>query len=554
MAANKLKIGILINDYRIPLWEYRMVQNILASDHSEVALIVRKKSMAGTNKDGKLKTLWKVRNSLLYFLHGKLENKLFKPRPNAFQAKDLKELIECPEIVVSPKETKFSDIIGAEDISKIREHNIDVFIRFGFRILRGEILKSSKFGVWSYHHGDNDINRGGPPGVWEVYEGWHNTGAVLQILTEDLDGGLTLAKTRASTDSVSINRNKNNYYWSATSLITRKLAELHKKGGTVFMDEVLRDNAKPQIYYNRLFVAPTNGEALKALLKIYTGVFKGWVKRIFFFNQWILMYSFEKKEQLSKSFFRFKRIVPPKDRFWADPFIFEKDGKYYVFFEELIYKNGLGNISVLELDEKGNYSEPKIVLEKDYHLSYPFLIEDNGNLYMIPETAENKQIELYKCDQLPLKWSLEKVLMKDVQAVDTTIISHENTYWLFCNIKENEGSSTSNELFLFYADNLVTNNWTPHPKNPIVSDVSSSRPAGKIFEYNGHLIRPSQNCAKHYGHGMQLQMIKVLTKEDYQEINLQSIYPNWEKDLVSTHTINQTGKLTVIDALVKRRK
>lgn len=554
MASKKLKVGLLINDYKIPLWEYRMVEQIMASDHSELVLIVRKKSKSKPSNEGKLKTLWKIRKSLFYFLHGKIENKLFRPRPNAFQTKDLKNIVTCTEIEVVPKETKFSDIILEEDIKKIKEQNIDVFIRFGFRILRGDILNSSKYGVWSYHHGDNDLNRGGPPGVWEVYKGWPKTGAILQILTEDLDGGLTLAKTQASTDTVSINRNKNNFYWSASSLIIRKLSELQRKGGKTFMEEVKSANSVPNFYYNRLFVTPKNGEALKAIIKIYWEVLKGSVKRLFFFNQWILMYSFDKKPQFSKSFFRFKRISPPKDRFWADPFIFFKDGKYFIFFEELIYKNGLGNISVIELDEKGGFSEPKIVLEKDYHLSYPFLLQEADTIYMIPETAANNQIELYKCVDFPLKWELEKVLMKDVKAVDTTILLHDDTYWLFCNIRENEGSSTSNELFLFYSDTLLTDNWTSHPKNPIVSDVEIARPAGKIFKYNDHLIRPSQNCAKHYGHGMQLQLIQELSKENYMEVNLQSIYPNWSKDLVSTHTLNHEGNLTVIDALVRRRK
>jgi hypothetical protein len=334
----------------------------------------------------------------------------------------------------------------------------------------------------------------------------------------------------------------------------RNLKNLHKKGGDLFMREVMDKNNVPMMYYNRLFVAPKNKETLVSLIRIYLGILKGHIQRLFFFNQWVLMYNFEKKNQLSKSFFRFKRINPPKDRFWADPFVLERNAKHYIFFEELIYKNGRGNISVIELDEKGNYSEPQLVLEKEYHLSYPFIIEDKGDLWMIPETAENNQIELYKCEEFPLKWNLEKVLLENVVAVDSTILLHNGVYWLFCNVRENEGASTSNELFLYYADSLVTSKWTAHTQNPIVSDVRYSRPAGKIFEYNGNLIRPSQNCAKHYGHGMQLQLIKTLTKENYQEVNLQSIYPNWSKDIQSTHTLNHSGKLTVIDALIKRRK
>ena len=82
-----------------------------------------------------------------------------------------------------------------EKIKSIKKYNLDVLIRFGFKILRGKILKSSKYGVWSYHHGDNNENRGGPAGYWEVFEGHHITGSVLQILNEDLDNGQILYRS-----------------------------------------------------------------------------------------------------------------------------------------------------------------------------------------------------------------------------------------------------------------------------------------------------------------------------------------------------------------------
>ena len=95
---------------------------------------------------------------------------------------------------------------------------------------------------------------------------------------------------------------------------------------------------------------------------------------------------------MSKTFFRFKKIIPPIDRFWADPFVIEKDNKYYIFIEELMYETYKGHISLIIMNKKGNYTKPVKVLEKNYHLSYPFLIEDGGNLYMIPETKKTKQL------------------------------------------------------------------------------------------------------------------------------------------------------------------
>jgi len=145
-------------------------------------------------------------------------------------------------------------------------------------------------------------------------------------------------------------------------------------------------------------------------------------------------------------------------------------------------------------------------------------------------------------------------LMKDVYAVDSTILKHDGKYWLFCNIKENEGASSLDELFLFYSDSLLSDDWKSHPCNPIVSDVSRSRPAGNIFESNGKIYRPSQNSTKGYGHGMKINEITQLTTTAYHESTVQSIYPNWNKDLISTHTLNHKGKITVIDAMISRRK
>ncbi len=552
MAKTKLRIGLLINSYAIPSWAYKLVENINKSDHSEIILVVKRKS-SQSQKQSIFKTMWDNRNELLFILYAKFEKQFFKLNPDAFATKDLKSIIDCPEIEVTPKETKFSDRILDDDLENIKEHNIDLFIRFGFRILRGGILSSAKYGIWSYHHANNKVNRGGPAGVWQVLENWDETGVVLQVLNEDLDGGLIIYESSSVTDYISINRNKNNYYWKALSFITRRLEELHSSGAETFFAKYKEMNADPQFYYNRLYRTPTNWQLTKGVISNYYRSIRIRIKNIFIREQWILLVKMENSNKISQSFFRFKRILPPKDRFWADPFILQRDDKYYLFIEELLYSNNRGMISVMEIDEKGNHTVPEVVLEKDYHLSYPYLIEDQGELYMLPETKGNKTIELYKCVDFPKKWELEKVLFDDIIAVDTTLFHHDNKYWLFTNIKENEGASAYDELFLFYSDSLL-GEWKSHPLNPIVSDVKYARPAGNIFIYNDMIFRPAQNCSKHYGYGMQIREIVTLTETDYEERQVQSIYPNWAKDLVSTHTLNNSGKLTVIDALVKRRK
>src|SRR4030095_17246901 len=127
---------------------------------------------------------------------------------------------------VQPAMTKYSDTIAGEDIETIGNHQIDVALAFGFRILKGDILTVPRYGVWSYHHGDNLVNRGGPAGFWEVMEGSPVTGSILQVLTEELDGGRVIYRSHAHTDQHSVRRNRANYYWKSSAFLLRKLRDL----------------------------------------------------------------------------------------------------------------------------------------------------------------------------------------------------------------------------------------------------------------------------------------------------------------------------------------
>ena len=272
--------------------------------------------------------------------------------------------------------------------------------------------------------------------------------------------------------------------------------------------------------------------------------------RLIFFDQWILL--FDLRDEFSRSLWRFKKIIPPKDRFWADPHVVCQNNSYYIFLEEFLYKTKKGHISLIIMDDKGNYKKPEKVLERPYHLSYPFIFSYKDDYYMIPETPSTKTIEVYKCIEFPKRWEFVKNLIENIQAADTTLLHYKNKWWLFTNIVENEGANIAEELFLFYSDNPLSERWTPHPKNPIVSNINNGRPAGKIFEHEGNLIRPSQNSTDRYGYGLTFNKIINLDENNYQEKPLDSIEPKWDKKIKSVHTFNFEKKLTIIDAKFKR--
>ena len=245
-------------------------------------------------------------------------------------------------------------------------------------------------------------------------------------------------------------------------------------------------------------------------------------------------------------------LLPPKDRYWGDPFVLKRDECYYVFIEEKLYASGLGRIVCLTLDQDGNLLTQQSVLERPYHLSYPFIFEQGRELFMIPETASHRTIELYRCTHFPERWEFVRDLMTDIYAVDATMLEHEGKYWLFANVKAPGGSSLDS-LNLYYATDLAAEQWTPHPRNPIVHDIRSARPAGRIFQREGKLIRPSQDSSRRYGYALKFNRIATLSETDYAEGLEASFTPRGSKYL-ATHTFNQAGELTVIDAVLRRRK
>lgn len=549
-----LRIGVLLNTDAIPSWAYEMLRRIEGGTYAKIVVLVKNDAPALHER-----SLWqKVRansSRLLYAAHDRAERFLFSVSPDAFLTKPVSQLLpNVPIVPVQPVQTKFSDSLTDEDITRIESYQVDVFIRLGFRILRGKILRSARFGVWSYHHGDNRVNRGGPPGFWEVLLGWPETGSVLQILTEDLDGGQVLYRSFSQTDHVSVLRNKNNFYWKSVAFLPRMLEQLHTLGGQQFMALVERNNGAPCFYSSRLFVVPGNLEMAQLLWRHAWRFARKKIRDFFYFDQWYLMYGVARAEGVSSSVWRFKEIVPPKDRFWADPFLLHRDGRYYVFIEEYCYATKKGHIAYFILDESGNRTEPKMILDRPYHLSYPFLFEYRGDTYMIPESAQNRTIELYRCVEFPEKWELVKLLMKDIYAVDATLHQADGLWWLFVNVREYDGASVLDELFLFFSTDPLSDEWTPHSANPVVSDVKSARPAGRIFELGGRLYRPSQDNSRNYGYAIRINRIETLTPTEYREVFITGVAPTWDPAVIGVHTLNFEGSMTLLDGRKRRRK
>ena len=549
----KLRIGLLLDSLQVPAWTRAMLELIEQSADAEIALVVLDANDEPRPKRSRLSTLLQNRSSLLYIAYGKLDRRKFRRFnfPDATEQTDIADLLaDVPVVKVKPKRTKFSDRFGQSDVETIRGHDLDVLVRLGFRILRGGILQAARCGVWSFHHGDNRVNRGGPPCFWEVIERQPVTGSILQILNEDLDAGTVLCRSYSATDPVSVHRNRCAVLWKSLHFLPRMLKRLRRMGKEAFFERVAEENAAPNLYSNRLYTQPANWELAGPLLRHLLHRAKNRLRKEFRFDQWCLGFRFG--DDVSTSCWRLKQIVPPKDRFWADPHVVRANGRYYIFIEEFIYAADRAHISVIEMDGRGNHGPPKKVLAPPHHLSYPLVFKHEGDWYMIPES--HRGIDAYKCTRFPDCWEFHHTLMSDVSGSDATLLEHGGRWWLFVDLAAGRGCSSWDELFLFHADRPLSTDWTPHADNPIVSDVRRARPAGKIFEHNGRLYRPAQDCSGGYGYGMRIHEILALTPTEYAEREIARVEPNWHKSISGVHHFSREGRLTVIDFKLVRSR
>jgi hypothetical protein len=541
-----IKVGILLDSTAVPAWQRTIIADIKKHTSFSIDLIVLNDSSVNFSYSSRL----------VYKLLRRSDRALFSVQHDNFKISRIQDLLDGVETLkAKPIQVRYTDEIPAHEINVIKEKKLDLIIRFGFRILKGDILSTARYGVWSLHHGDSAINRGGPPGFWEVIQRESVTGVTLQILSNDLDGGMALGKAFSKTDFTSFNRNQNAVYWAGIELFCAKLKELSAKGPDQFFDDI-RSEQKPLVFYNRpLYKDPKNLKAIRLFLSFILSRLFSFFKRLFVSQQWSIYYKLN-TEDFERSMYRYLKLTPPKGADWADPFVIKKDEQFYLFYEELLSESEKAHISCLRFNSNGKLVEhtPRIVLKEDYHLSYPFIFDYEGKFYMIPEAASSKSVWLYRCENFPDRWVKFKALLVDAILYDPTIYFHNGYWFLLGTQKPYEGNSPHQYLYIYYTDDLLNGNWQPHQQNPVTRDVRGARPAGRIFKYKNMIIRPSQIGAPKYGYGIRFHEITKLSPTQFEERLLEDILPDWTEDLLATHTFNFVDGFSVIDAQVKRRR
>ncbi|GHV61033.1 hypothetical protein AGMMS49587_04110 [Spirochaetia bacterium] len=538
-ASNQLKIGILTGDIEsLKNWEFRIINEILNHPGLELTLFI-KDGRTGANSFGDtLKRnifAGKVLSNIIFALQLKIESKLFKAKDTVDKNSIKDKISDIDTVYLSPTRKGSLDIFSKDDADKIKKYDLDIILRHEFNTIRGDILNSSKYGVWDIRCADNAIYRGGPAGFWEIVNNEPCCGVTL------LSNGLVIDKAYYNLHW--------SFYRTANNLSESSVALLFKNINKVLRTRELNAK-KPLTYYHKLYEKPTMKYLFIYLFKFYLNVCRSIFNRILPVRTFCWNIFFGEGLFLESSLYKIKPQKLPKNVFWADPFLYSYKDDLYVFFENYSYKTKRGKISVGKI-VNGTVCEVEDVLDFDYHLSYPNIIEEDGALFLIPETSGNRRLEVYRCIDFPNKWELYSTKFEGEEIADITYFQDENKErWLFLN----RGFIDHNaELYIYKIDNLKLENIESHILNPVFIDCRKGRNGGAIFKFENSYCRPSQiNIQGIYGRGLQISRIKKLTLNEYEEEPVISIEPNFIKGLCGIHHLHQIRGNFIFDGCFKR--
>ena len=231
--------------------------------------------------------------------------------------------------------------------------------------------------------------------------------------------------------------------------------------------------------------------------------------------------------------------------FVADPFPFAVGGRDYVLFERWCRAKGRGEIAVAALDGNGRLAKTRTAIDLGCHMSYPFVFEYDGAVWCLPEVSGAGSQLILRMGHSPTDWSRHTATFPPEPLLDATLVEHDERWWLLAGVA---GRRRLGELHAWHA-RLPLGPWTPHPLNPIKTDIGSARPGGALFRAGGDLYRPGQDCSETYGRAIVLHKILRLDPDGFEEVVVRRVEAGaewpWRDGL---HTLNVIDGRIVLDA------
>jgi hypothetical protein len=401
-------------------------------------------------------------------------------------------------------------------------------------------------GTWTLEHGVDLPSGYRPeplglaPGCPEMLLGRVVT--ISRLVATTGDEKRVLGQIVSRVDRVSLRRGSRGHISKLAGLVSRTLSA------------VRRDGSLPDSIAGLPSVTPARGATRLGTAKIAVGLARipvGYVHRLIrrkaFPERWVVVISRPHHDPRRVAARPLQYLDAPRGREWADPFPLHTPDGDLLFIEEYVRATHRGRLAVVELDDSPRgWRSVETILDLPAHLSYPFIFQWSGSWYLLPEQAATNGLQLYVAEAFPTTWRWHSTSL-DVPASDATVAEIDGRWWLFTAIAPVDGTA-ADELHLFHAATPL-GPWTAHARNPVVSDVRSARPAGRLFRRDGAWYRVAQNGAISYGHSIVIVRIDRIDLDGYRESVVDEIRPDWAPRLIATHTLNSDDDITAMDVL-----
>jgi hypothetical protein len=202
-------------------------------------------------------------------------------------------------------------------------------------------------------------------------------------------------------------------------------------------------------------------------------------------------------------------VTDRRAAFLADPFVHYVDGMWHLFVEMFDEERRKGVIAAARSKNLREWEYLGVVLEEPHHLSYPFVFEHDGDIYMVPESRSARQVNIYRATRFPFEWKVEKTLLRG-KLFDASFVQYEGRFWMLV-------GWWSYWMKAFHAPHPL-GPWTAHSW-PVVRTYAPglARPGGRPVMMDGKLVRFGQDNRQHYGHQLNAFEVTALTPHWYAE-------------------------------------
>ncbi len=528
-----LRIGILCDGPLFQRWQGDSIRKVLAVPGVELVVVVVNDKPA-RSEPGAMRKLLRYPWRLALYLRYRQRNK-----PKAYAPVDLStDLAGVPRVLCRTTRSGSGEQFGAEDLTSIRLHRPDVLLRFGFNILKGDILELPRYGVWSYHHGDEEKYRGQPPGFWEIMEDEAVVGAVLQRLTERLDAGYVLRKGWFGIIGHSLEETMDRVLTGSAGWAAQVCQELVMGRAKAAVGTLSTTKAPVRKY-------PSNGTFLRYLLKRNENLLRFRQRSTKQREEWNIGVLYQPIRSLldDRPNLNVRWLPSPSPgQYRASPFGYMADQQLNVLYEKFDHATGRGEISRLRPKRDNVLKRSRTLLADDQHRSYPFVVEHEGTVYLVPEHTGTGRVELYRMDTRNSATEHVRTLLNE-PLFSPTLFQHEGRWWLF-----GTQAPLENEALYAYCAEQFEGPYTAHPQNPVKMDVRSARPGGTPFMSDGVLYRPAQD--RRGARRIALMRVLELSPIAYREEWVKTIGPlkgsAWSLGL---GTVSAVGDITLVDGL-----